>query len=149
MFNLIKTSSDSADFRTLVALLDADLQVKDGAEHAFFAQFNKLDKIHHVIVAYKDDVPVGCGAVKHYTADTAEIKRMFVHEQYRGQGIAKQILGELEVWSGKLGYSACILETGIKQIEAVGLYQACGYKVIPNYGQYTNVGSSICMLKEL
>ena len=61
---LIRTDSDHTDFRQLVALLDQDLAVRDGDDHAFYAQFNKVDAIKEVIVAYQNDVPVGCGAIK-------------------------------------------------------------------------------------
>ncbi|WP_439882214.1 GNAT family N-acetyltransferase [Pontibacter sp. MBLB2868] len=149
MGELIRTDSDSTDFRKLVTLLDHDLQFRDGDEHAFFAQFNKLDKIRHVVVAYQDGKPVGCGAFKAYTTSIAEIKRMFVHELYRGQGIAMRILHELEKWALESGYTTCILETGIRQPEAIGLYQKCGYNIIPNFGQYAGVESSVCMHKKI
>ncbi|ARS35327.1 GNAT family N-acetyltransferase [Pontibacter actiniarum] len=149
MATLSRTDSDNPDFHALVALLDQDLREKDGDEHAFFAQFNKLDKIHHVVVAYKDGAAVGCGAIKAYTTDTAEVKRMFVREQHRGRGIARQALAELEKWALELGYTSCILETGVKQQEAIALYKTCGYTRIPNYGQYAGVESSVCMQKAL
>ncbi len=121
MINLVRTNSDNSDFRELVALLDADLQIRDGDEHSFYAQFNKVDKIRHVVVAYEDGEAVGCGAIKEYEEGVAEIKRMFVRAENRGRGIAGQILTELETWAKELNYSECILETGIKQPEAIRL----------------------------
>ncbi|GAB3817012.1 GNAT family N-acetyltransferase [Pontibacter rugosus] len=147
MIELIRTDSDNADFRSLVVLLDQDLQEKDGDEHAFYAQYNKLDKIFHVLVAYQNNDPVGCGAIKQFTADTMEIKRMFVKESHRGEGIAVLILQDLETWAVELGYTSCILETGIKQQAAIKLYQKSGYTLIPNYGQYAGVENSLCMQK--
>ncbi|MDX5421378.1 MAG: GNAT family N-acetyltransferase [Hymenobacteraceae bacterium] len=149
MTHLLRTDSDNPDFRALVALLDQDLQRRDGEEHAFFAQFNKLDKIHHVVVAYKEGIPAGCGAIKAYDSATSEVKRMFVQEQYRGQGIALRVLAELEKWAVELGYTCCMLETGKKQPEAIGLYLKSGYSIIPNYGQYAGVDSSVCMRKSV
>jgi putative acetyltransferase len=145
--SLLRTDSDNADFRELVALLDADLAIRDGAEHAFYAQFNKIDKIRHVVVAYENEKAVGGGAFKEYSADTAEIKRMFVRPENRGRGIAGQILSELEIWAKELNYSECILETGKKQPEAIRLYEKSGYEIIPSYGQYLNVENSVCMRK--
>ena len=147
MTNLIRTNSDNSDFRELVALLDADLQIRDGDEHSFYAQFNKVDKIRHVVVAYEDSEAVGGGAIKEYAEGVAEIKRMFVRAERRGRGIAKSILSELEIWAGELDFSECILETGIKQPEAIALYQKSGYEIIPNYGQYIGVENSVCMKK--
>lgn len=144
---LLRTDSDNADFRELVALLDKELQIRDGDEHSFYAQFNKIDKIQHVVVAYEDGEAVGCGAIKEYAEGVAEIKRMFVRPERRGRGIAKSILSELETWASELNFSECILEIGLKQPEAIALYQKSGYETIPNYGQYSAVENSVCMKK--
>jgi GNAT superfamily N-acetyltransferase len=149
MLQLTRNTSASPDFRALVQLLDQDLQVRDGAEHGFYAQFNKVDAIRHVVVAYQDGEPVGCGAFKEFAAGQVEIKRMFVQPAYRGRGIAGAVLGELEGWARELGYAACVLETGKKQPEAIRLYQKSGYQLIPNYGQYVGVDNSVCMHKPL
>ncbi len=146
---LTRTNSDNLDFRELVALLDEDLQIRDGDEHSFYAQFNKVDKIQHVVVAYEDGEAVACGAIKEYTEGVMEIKRMFVRTERRGRGIAKSILFELESWAKELNFSQCILETGKKQPEAIRLYQKSGYEAIPNYGQYEGIDNSVCMKKSL
>lgn len=145
--NLLRTDSDNADFRALVALLDADLRMRDGAEHAFYAQFNKIDKIRHAVVVYQNEKAVGCGAFREYEPGVAEIKRMYVSEGMRGRGIAGMILAELENWANELDFSECILETGRKQPEAIGLYKKHGYQTMPSYGQYLNVENSVCMKK--
>lgn len=147
--NLIRTDSDNNDFRELVARLDADLQIRDGAEHLFYAQFNKIDKIREVVVAYENEKAVGCGAFKEYEKGTAEIKRMFVRPENRGRGIAGNILNELETWAKELNYAEAILETGVKQPEAIRLYRKSGYEIIPSYGQYLNVENSVCMKKSI
>lgn len=147
MFTLTLTDSGNADFQKLVAELDKDLAIRDGDEHAFFAQFNKIAALKNVIVAYNGDEAVGCGAIKEYEPGIAEVKRMYVSEVYRGRGIASLILRRLEEWAAELGYTKCILETGIKQPEAIGLYKKNGYTQIPNYGQYGGVESSVCFEK--
>ncbi|GAB3839655.1 GNAT family N-acetyltransferase [Hymenobacter jeollabukensis] len=147
MLHLVRTDSDNPDFRALVRLLDQDLQVRDGAEHSFYAQFNKVDAIRHVVVAYLHDEPVGCGAFKPYDEASVEIKRMFVQPAHRGRGVAQAVLMELERWAQELGYAGCVLETGKKQPEAIRLYQKSGYQLIPNYGQYIGVDNSVCMQK--
>lgn len=146
---LKRTDSDEIDFRNLVVMLDQDLKRRDGDDHAFFAQFNKIDKIRHVVVCYHDAIPVGCGAFKEFNTNTVEIKRMFVLPDYRGKGFAKAVLIELELWAAALNYTHTILETGKKQPEAIQLYLKAGYTIIPNYGQYENVENSICMTKEI
>ncbi|MEO6695639.1 MAG: GNAT family N-acetyltransferase [Ignavibacteria bacterium] len=149
MIKLLRTNSDNPDFRELIKSLDEILRENDGEEHSFFAKYNTLDNIKHAVVAYSDKVPVGCGALKKYTEDTAEIKRMFICEESRRQGIAKIILKDLEQWSKELNFSNCILETGKKLTEAVNFYKSCGYKVIPNYGQYSEKEASICLQKSI
>lgn len=149
MLHLIRTTSDHPDFRALVQFLDHDLAVRDGADHAFYAQFNKIDAIRHAVVAYLHDEPVGCGAFKPYVDEQVEIKRMFVQPAHRGQGVAPALLAELEAWAGELGYRSCVLETGQKQPEAIRLYEKSGYHRIPNYGQYVGVENSVCMEKAL
>lgn len=146
---LIRTDSDNRDFIGLVKLLDAELAERDGADHPFYAQFNKIDKIRYVVLAYENEKPVGCGAIKEYASDIAEIKRMYVLPEHRKKGIAAIILLELEKWAGELSYSKCILETGKKQPEAIGLYKKNGYTLIPNYGQYAEVENSLCFEKEV
>lgn len=147
MFKIIRSHPGNTDFIRLVRLLDADLAVRDGADHSFYDQFNKIDTIKYAVVAYEDDAPVGCGALKEFAADTIEIKRMFVIPQRRGKGIAGKILTELEKWATELSFTKCILETGIKQPEAISLYIRCGYVSIPNYGQYAGVENSLCFEK--
>jgi putative acetyltransferase len=146
---LLRTDSDNADFRRLVELLDADLRIRDGEDHGFYAQFNKIDMIREVVVAYDGEEAIGCGAFKPYEPGVAEIKRMFVVPERRGRGVAGQILEELEIWAGEMDFSECILETGWKQPEAVRLYQKSGYEIMPNYGQYAGVENSVCMHKQL
>jgi len=150
MINLKRTNSDNPDFRELVEALDADLKIRDGEDHSFYNQFNKIDQIKYVLVAYdQEEKPIGCGAIKEFSVDALEVKRMFVLPERRGVGIASSILKELEMWTIELGYRSCILETGINQPEAISVYQKNGYHIIPNYGQYENVESSICFTKIL
>lgn len=149
MIRFIKTNSTNPDFQQLVALLDADLKIRDGEDHSFYAQFNKIDLIQHIVVCYMDNKVVGCGAFKPYDNATIEIKRMFVLPEYRGKSIGLLILNELETWAKSLDYTGCILETGKKQPEAIRLYQKAGYLIIPNYGQYELVENSVCMKKSI
>jgi GNAT superfamily N-acetyltransferase len=137
------------DFQILVKELDADLRIRDGEEHAFYAQFNKTDQIKYVVVAYENEQPVGCGAIKEFAPGIMEIKRMYVPVNNRGQGIASKILQELEFWAIELNFSKCILEMGTKQPEAIALYKKNGFEIISNYGQYENVANSVCFEKNL
>ena len=149
MISIVRTNSSNQDFRQLVQFLDKDLVVKDGDQHAFFAQFNKLDHINHVLVASMDNIAIGCGAIKEFDEQTAEVKRMFVLPAFRGRGIAGQLIQELERWAAELSYTNCILETGLKMTDAIRVYQKAGYTITGNYGPYVGVKESVCMKKIL
>jgi GNAT superfamily N-acetyltransferase len=144
-----RTDASDPEFRTLVQALDKDLAVRDGDEHAFFAQFNGLQDIKHVVLVHNEEEVLGCGAFKTYDAGSAEIKRMYVAPQHRRKGVASVVLRELEAWARSEGHFRCILETGKKQPEAIALYQRAGSRLTPNYGQYAGVESSLCFEKRL
>jgi putative acetyltransferase len=150
MITFVRTNSDDASFRELVGQLDRELYERYGSGQDFFAQFNTLNAIQHVVVAYNDGAaPVGCGAFKLYADHVVEIKRMFVAPTSRGHGIASGVLNALEQWAAELNYSEAILETGTSQPEAIALFQKSGYTIMENYGQYAGVAESICMRKSI
>ena len=111
MFLLQRTDSYNVYFRELVAMLDTFLAERDGKDHAFYAQFNKLDNIKNTIVCFDDNEAIGCGAFKQYDETTVEIKRMFVKPSYRAKGAATEVLQELEKWAIENNFSLAILET--------------------------------------
>ena len=147
--NLRRTTSNNPDFKNLVVALDQVLAFLDGDDHAFYAQFNKSDHLNHVVVYYDGNEALGCGAFRPYEQETVEIKRMYTKPESRGKGVAQAVLYELESWAKELGFTDCILETGYKQVEAIGLYQKAGYQTIANYGQYAGVENSVCMQKAI
>lgn len=149
MLKIIRTDSDNADFQGLVNLLDADLAIRDGDMHGYYAQYNKIDAIKNAVVAYDGETAVGCGAFKQFDETAVEIKRMYVRPENRGTGVAVEVLRELEKWAAELDYKSAVLETGIKQPEAIRLYEKSGYEPIPNYGQYIGLENSVCMKKSL
>lgn len=149
MLRLIRTDSDNADFIDLVEDLDADLALRDGKDHSFYSQFNKIDTIKYVVLAYENDLPAGCGAIKEFSPGIMEVKRMYTLPEFRGKGIAVKILAELEKWAAELAYEKCVLETGKKQPEAIALYTKSGYAIIPNYGQYAGIENSVCFEKNI
>ena len=149
MITLKRTNSDDTDFKNLVVLLDQELAIRDGEDHAFYNQYNKTDKIKHIIVFYENENAVGCGAFREKESDTVEIKRMFVHPDHRKKGIASAVLKELEIWAKETSYAYTILETGKNQPEAINLYQKQEYTIIPNYPPYEAIDNSVCMKKTL
>lgn len=147
MIDLLRTGADDRNFKELVLLLDLDLQLSDGEEHTFFAQFNGTENIKYAIVAFDGEKAVGCGALREHEEGTAEIKRMFVRDEHRGKGIGSQVLESLEAWAMEMSYLRCILETGRNRPDAVKFYNKNGYREIDNFGPYKGVEGSICFEK--
>jgi putative acetyltransferase len=146
---LRRTNSSHPDFRQLITLLDKELKERYGELQSVYDQYNHIINIDTVIIAYHDNAPAGCGCFKQMDDASVEIKRMFVKPANRGRGMASSILTGLELWAKENGFSYTLLETGNKQHEAIALYQKAGYIIIPNYGQYSGMESSICMRKAL
>jgi GNAT superfamily N-acetyltransferase len=149
MIRLERTTSDNEDFRLLISELDKELRSRYEEKQAIYDQYNIIENNRNVVIASKEEVPVGCGCFKKFDDSSVEIKRMFVKPEYRGQKIAASILQELEDWAIEFNISGTILETGIKQHEAIHLYQKSGYIVVENYGPYKGLPESICMQKNL
>ena len=149
MFKLIRTEANNKDFLALVKCLDSDLAERDGKDHSFYSQFNKITHLKFAVIAYVNDIAIGCGAIKEFDLTAMEVKRMYVISESRGKGIATKILTELECWAKELSYNKCVLETGKRQPEAIELYRKNGYKIIPNFGQYAGIENSLCFEKEL
>lgn len=148
-YSVIRTTSQDPAFRELVALLDMDLAARNGDNNAFFAQYNKLEHIQHVVMVAHGERPVGCGAFKPFDGDAVEMKRMFTMPGHRRQGIGSTVLHALEQWAMELGQVRRVLETGKNMTEAVALYGRHGYRLIPNYGPYIGVVDSLCFEKVL
>lgn len=147
MIELLRTDATHPDFVGLVRLLDAELAVRDGEDHAFYHQFNHIEAIQHAVIAYSNGLACGCGAIKAFAPREMEVKRMFVRQEARKQGLATQVLLALENWARELECHTCVLETGKQQPEAIALYEKNGYRLIPNYGQYIGVENSVCFKK--
>lgn len=146
---IVYTDGKDADFLELCKMLDDNLNEIVGGEkqREQYVQYNTLEDINDVILIYNDEVPVACASFKFYDEYTAEVKRVFVHKEYRGKGISKQLMGVLEKRAENKGFSRLILETGVRLIEAMALYKKMDYKIIENYGQYKDMQESICMQK--
>ncbi|WP_440069679.1 GNAT family N-acetyltransferase [Tenacibaculum discolor] len=147
--SLERLNSTHESFIRLVLLLDEYLSGINGDQDTFFKEFNTIDKLQYIVVCYLNKVEVGCGAFKRIDDRTVEVKRMYVKPIYRGKNIATLILKELEEWAREEQFSSVVLETSKTMQPAVHLYKKNEYDVIPNYGPYKAVESSICFKKTL
>lgn len=130
-------------------MLDTELNSRYGNLQADYDKYNVIDSIDTVVLGYVDNKLGGCGCFKPFSPDTIEIKRMIVEPEFRGSGLAGAILTELENWAREKGYEKSILETGVKQPEAIRFYCKHGYRTIDNYGQYIGNANSVCMSRDL
>jgi putative acetyltransferase len=143
---------DSVDARRLVAALDAHLSTLYTPEQRFGPNL----KPEHVapgvgmfLVARAGGQAVGCGALRRLDKTTAEVKRMYVEPEVRGRGVAKAVLERLESAARELGVHRLVLETGIYQAEAIGLYRRAGFKPVRCWGEYAGSLTSVCFEKEM
>lgn len=149
MEKILRTDSDNPDFRRLVSQLDIDLNGINGEEQSEYDKHNVIDFLDTVVLFYLDNKPIGCGAFKEFDRNSAEIKRIYIEESFRGRGFSKRVVRELEDWAKSRGYSRSVLETGKKQTAAIGLYSSLGYSKVENYGPYIGLSNSVCMARDL
>lgn len=144
-----RTSANNPDFINLISLLDHELWDELKEDQATYDSFNNVSNISTGIIIYADEKPVACGCFKKHDDKTVEIKRMYVDKTYRGKGISKMVLSELEKWAKENGFEYAILETSVHFNVAQSLYKKAGYVVIENYDQYIGLKESVCMKKRL
>ena len=152
LIQLAPASVDEVLATGLVEELDADLRRRYPGEPV-----NGIDPDQfraaggYFVLARCAARPAGCGAFRPHAGEpgTVEIKRMFVLPEFRGRGMARKVMAALEAEARRRGFTRAILETAGRQPEAIALYQACGYTVIPNFEPYVGSARSICFGKAL
>jgi len=138
---------DSPDFVALVSALDSELEARyPGLSEDAPAAPQELPV---AVVVYGGNTPIGCGALRELEPGVGEIKRMFVLPEARGLGAARGMLEVLEAQGRALGYSAVRLGSGVRQPEALALYESSGYRRIPLFGEYEGAELCVCYEKVL
>jgi GNAT superfamily N-acetyltransferase len=143
---------DSDDARRLITELDEHLASRYPPEQRFGPNL-KPEQIAAglgtFVIARLDERAVGCGALRKLDLTTAEVKRMYVEPEMRGHGVAKRVLEHLEVVGRDLGVERLVLETGIYQAEAIGLYHKAGFAPVRCWGEYAESVTSVCFEKKI
>ncbi|HEX4444081.1 MAG TPA: GNAT family N-acetyltransferase [Galbitalea sp.] len=98
--------------------------------------------------AFDGEDLVGHAALRPFE-DKLEVKRVIVFQEYRGQGISKRLMAELETVARERGVSELVLQTGDRQPDAVAVYTSIGYVPIPLFGLYQGVSFFLCFGKSL
>lgn len=142
---------DHPDFLTLCQELDRFLNRAIGGEdkREKYTKFNVLATMDHVVLAYDGQTAVGCAALRRYSEQEVEVKRVFVRKSYRGRNIGGQMLSHLITQAEKMGFQYMLLETGEFLSASVRLYQRYGFEQIKNYGAYKDMPESLCMGRAL
>jgi putative acetyltransferase len=140
--------------RELIAGLDDALNANYLPEQRHGLKLDALFAPHiRFFIAWRGDVAVGCGGIALF-ADYAEVKRMFVVPAARGTGVAKAVLARLEEAARAAGIRVLRLETGDKQVEAMGLYERSGFVPCPAFGDYVGmtpqaIATSVFLAKDI
>jgi len=155
---------DDPDGRALVAELIADLDERYAADDDPDADNPELTGDWAVrpeqvrppaggfVVARIDGAPVGCGAVRRLPfgpPEVAEIKRMYTRPSARRRGVSRAILTALEHHAAGLGYRRVQLVTGLRQPEAMALYEGAGYRPVEPFGPFAASEIVRCYAKDL
>jgi len=101
------------------------------------------------VIGRRGGRPVACGAIRPLDEGVAELKRIFVEPEFRGRGYSKVVMRKLERLARECGYKVVRLETGVRQPEAIALYENLGYHRIKNYGKHAGSEMSVCFEKRL
>ena len=149
IMEIIFTDNSNSDFIVLTERLDAELDQMYGELQKHYHPLNKASGVKQVVLVYDGEAPAACGAYKELDTEAIELKRVYVCDSHRGEGISKIVVRALEEDARRNGYTVMYLETGVKQTPAIKLYRSCGYEIVENYGPYAGDTNSICMRKVL
>jgi putative acetyltransferase len=142
----------SPEAQTLIGALSKELAERydltdDGSGH--FKPEDVLVPGSALLIGTVGGQAVACGAFRPMDPEAAEVKRMYVAPSYRGRGYSRMILAELERLALEMNYRLLRLETGVRQPEAIALYERSGYRRIPNFAIYSGNALSVCFEKQL
>ncbi|WP_430606711.1 hypothetical protein IGJ55_002908 [Enterococcus sp. AZ170] len=144
-----KVATTHPDLLELIAELNDFFNEEWSTEIAKgYQNHHNLNEMACAVVAYEDQVAIGCGCWKRLDGQIPEIKRMYVKPTSRGNGAAGKIMQALERDMLEKGYQQAVLETGKEMVGAIGFYESQGYQIIPNYGEFIGDELCICMKKE-
>lgn len=150
MIRISPEQPDSADARTLIEELDTYLAplYPPSSQHGLSVAALIAEKVDFFVLR-SGGAAAGCGGVKFYGRDYAEIKRMYIRPSFRGKGLGKRVLNHLETHASRKGIPIIRLETGIWQPEAQRLYESLGYRSRSPFGEYGKDPLSLFYEREL
>lgn len=151
MIRISEERPDGADALQLLAELDKvllALPYPPESRHAFSVEKLLAQQVAFFVLRYGAQ-PAGCGGVKMFGAEYAEVKRMYVRPAFRARGLGKALLDHLAAYASERRTQMLRLETGIYQTEAIGLYERWGFVRRPPFGEYKTDPLSLYFEKPL
>ncbi|HEX2271831.1 MAG TPA: GNAT family N-acetyltransferase [Pyrinomonadaceae bacterium] len=136
--SIVEVSPDSADAVKLIGELDAHLWTHPyppQSRHAFSVEKMLRERVVFFVTHYEEQL-AGCGGIKIYDGDYGEVKRMYVRREFRGRGLGKAMLAHLASYARRQNLDLLRLETGIYEVEAIGLYLRFGFERRAPFGEY-------------
>jgi GNAT superfamily N-acetyltransferase len=145
MITIVEERPDSSVATKLIEELDAyqgGLPYPEESRHQFSIERLVRERVVFFVTRYCGE-PAGCGGLKLFGREYGEVKRMFVRPEFRGRGLGKEMIRRLADYARDRQVAVLRLETGIYQQEAVGLYERCGFRRRPPFGEYQEDPMSI------
>jgi putative acetyltransferase len=101
-----------------------------------------------LLLAFDDDQPVGCVALRNLVDGICEMKRLYVEPGQRGKGVGRKLAEAIITEARVIGYKKMRLDSLLTLKEAAGMYRSLGFIDIPPY-RYNPLPEAIFMELEL
>ena len=146
-----EVAADSADAVKLIGELDDHLMAHPyppQSRHAFSVEKLLREQVVFFLTRYEGQL-AGCGGIKIFDGDYGEVKRMYVRPEFRGKGLGKAMLRWLSEYAQARKLGILRLETGIYEVEAIGLYTGFGFERRAPFGEYVEDPLSVYLEKRI
>lgn len=151
-FCIAHTTAEFDDARNLFQQYAASLNI-DLSFQNFAAELSALEAQYSapkgaVVLAYKDEIPVGCVGIRENVPGIAELKRMYVQPDYRRYKIGMKLLNIALETATELNYTYIRLDTLASMTPAINLYRSFGFYDIAPY-RFNPIEGAVYMEKKL
>ena len=148
---ITEAPADSPDAVELIGELDVHLMghpYPPQSRHAYSVEKLLREGVIFFVTRYEGEL-AGCGGIKMFGTDYGEVKRMFVRPVFRGKGLGQAMLDHLADYARARETNLLRLETGIYQVEAIGLYERFGFQRRAPFGEYVEDPLSVYLEKNI
>lgn len=149
--SIAEASPASEDAVKLIGELDEHLWTHPyplQSRHAYSVEKLLREQVVFFVTHYEGQL-AGCGGIKIFEGDYGEVKRMYVRPEFRGKGLGKAMIGHLADYARSRKLDLLRLETGVYEVEAIGLYLRCGFERVAPFGEYVEDPLSVYLEKRI